>query len=524
MRTSALLSRGITGFLLVLAFGLAVYRASVQPIAHDEALTYNWFLDGGAVKVLNFNSNNHILFTIIAKFFVKIFGVSELSLRAPSVIGTAFYLIATFALCRRLFGDSIWLPFSLTMLCLNPQILDFMAAARGYILGLAFLSAAMCFLVRAADRGVFNAESKECRLESAAASVFFAFSVASNLTNLFPAAGLLLFFSAIVLPAAIRLAQPGDRRLYAFARYAIVPGVLTGCGILWPYLIQARPALFYMRPQSASDAIRDIFTASLLYKWTDDIYAPSLGAVPPILHSWQERVSDLGLYLLLPLLLCFLVFGLIFISRVASQPRRNQTTRCQLFGGAAIACVALPFMLHVVVKLNYPFSRTSLYFIPLLTISGLLIGRELSFRLPRYRLRTAGLVIAAAVVFDYAMSLNTRYFRYNAYDIISRDLFLTISRDAASRGLTKVRVCGTWWYASEIDFYRHRYHAEWMMPVDLIGLSCARQANNSSILADYDYFVFIPAADPELVDTRLRTIFQDRTTGATIVAVHKQQM
>jgi hypothetical protein len=45
MKTGALLARLVCGAILVFAFGVAVYRAKVQPIAHDEALTYEWFLD-----------------------------------------------------------------------------------------------------------------------------------------------------------------------------------------------------------------------------------------------------------------------------------------------------------------------------------------------------------------------------------------------------------------------------------------------------------------------------------------------
>jgi len=55
MKTSSLLARLVAGTILLFAFGVAVYRAEVQPIAHDESLTYEWFLDQGVGDVLRFN-------------------------------------------------------------------------------------------------------------------------------------------------------------------------------------------------------------------------------------------------------------------------------------------------------------------------------------------------------------------------------------------------------------------------------------------------------------------------------------
>ena len=84
MRTS-LFWRGLACGVLVLAFGLAVFRAKTQTIAHDEALEYEWFLDGGVYHVLNYNPANHILFTLLAKPTVWTFGVTEFTLRLPSL-------------------------------------------------------------------------------------------------------------------------------------------------------------------------------------------------------------------------------------------------------------------------------------------------------------------------------------------------------------------------------------------------------------------------------------------------------
>jgi len=521
MKTSARLTRLVSVAILLFAFGVAVYRARTQSIAHDEARTYTFFLDSGVYHVLLYDPANHVLFTILAKPFVWVLGVTELTLRAPSLFGAAAYLIAAYLLCVKLFGDGLLLPLSVALLCLNPQILEFLPAARGYCLGLACLAMAMYILTRLLDRGDFNPDDKNWRWGCAAASVLLALSVAASFTNIVAAACLTVSFSVVALGGFSAFKKFGDPRLRVLAQYMIFPGVATGVGILWPFLIQARPAHVETNMGGASEALRNTFNGSFLYKWTDDIHS-SLGAVPPAPGSWQQRVSDIGVYFLLPLLFCFVTLGLLFAWRAAAGERTKRNAQCRLFAGAAIACVACIFLLHVAAGINYPFSRYCLFLIPLFTVGALLSGRETHARAPRVYLRAAGLAIAAIVVFDYAFSMQTSYFRYNAYDVISRELFEAIAKDAGPRGLTNVRVGGTWWYEPEINFYRRRYKAEWLLPYEIKDRSYFWETPNSLVPADYDYFVYLPACDPGLSGPRVRSIFHDDKTQLIIIALARR--
>jgi len=54
--------------------------------------------------------------------------------------------------------------------------------------------------------------------------------------------------------------------------------------------------------------------------------------------------------------------------------------RCQIFAGAAIGSVVLTVVLHLVTKVNYPFSRYCLFVVPLFTIAASAGGaREIAF-------------------------------------------------------------------------------------------------------------------------------------------------
>ncbi len=315
--------------------------------------------------------------------------------------------------------------------------------------------------------------------------------------------------------------QTTTRTLKVFSRYFVAPGVCVGFLLLWPFLIQVRPYQFKRSLQSASAATRDFFDSSFLYKWTGDIYSPSLGALPLTVGSWQKRVTDVGIYVLLPMVFLFVLMTLIVITRSADETRKRQTAHCHLFGGAALTSIALTVLLHLVLRVDYPMARFCLYEIPFFTLSVMLSFRELSYRFPRLHLNILGFVLAAIVLTDYGLSLNTKYFRYNAYDVFSRQLFLRIAQDAQAHGLTNVRIGGTWWYEPEMNFYRRRYKADWMKPYDVKDKSYFWESPGALQPAAYNYYLFIPANDPGLAGPRVRTIFQDPTTHLIVIALDK---
>jgi len=518
MKTGALLARLAAVAILLFAFGLSVYRAKVQTIAHDEALTYIWFLDQGVAHVLFYNPANHVLQTLMAKPIVKALGISEFTLRIPTLIGSALYLIAVYLLCRRLFGEGLLFVLAAAMLALNPSIRDFMAAARGYSLGLAGLVVAMYWFARLAERGQFDGGDGEWRRGCMIASISLALSVAANFTNVVPAVCLTIAFVSAALGGMLAMVRVRDPRLRAFAKYFVFPGAATGFCLLWPYLIQARLAQFVIHLDSASIALREIFNSSFLYPWVDDLL-DGLGAVAPSAGSWQVRVMNLGEYFLMPLLFLLVLAGVALARRAKQGERAGQKAQCRIFGGAAVGSVVLTVALHFLTNVNYPNTRYGLFLIPLFTVGAVLAARELSAQFPSRLLRGAGLLISASIFFVYAQSLNAVTFRYSKYDSISRDLYNAIERDAQARGLTSARVGGTWWYQPEIDFYRLRFHATWMQEYEIKDRSYWWQTPGAGEPADYDYFVFTPANDPHLTGPRVRTLFHDDKTQATIIAI-----
>src|SRR5205823_12054292 len=68
--------------------------------------------------------------------------------RAPTLIGALIYIIASYQLCALLFSAKMLRLGTYLCLVYNPFILDYLVAARGYGLALAFLMTAILLMSR----------------------------------------------------------------------------------------------------------------------------------------------------------------------------------------------------------------------------------------------------------------------------------------------------------------------------------------------------------------------------------------
>src|SRR2546423_4313506 len=84
----------------VFAFAWALLRAHVQSITIDEANTFRFFIITG--QQWNAGNNNHVLNTLLMRFFTLAFGIHHLTVRAPALIGAGIYIAACYRLCRLL--------------------------------------------------------------------------------------------------------------------------------------------------------------------------------------------------------------------------------------------------------------------------------------------------------------------------------------------------------------------------------------------------------------------------------------
>ena len=218
-RLSAKFNVACVALLLAMLGVVNVYRARTQSITYDEAVNYDAFVVGPMSHAFTgYNANNHVLFTILAKLTTGAIGTSELGLRLPSVVAGAVYFVVVFLLCRLLFRRGAIFSMTAAALALNPFVLDFLSAARGYGVALAF------FMVAFHQVAVILVPNSSAAAVSSrrwvVVSLALAASVSSNLAFLFPAVGLGL--AALTLTALNSLGA-GQPNVLHFSRTTLLP-------------------------------------------------------------------------------------------------------------------------------------------------------------------------------------------------------------------------------------------------------------------------------------------------------------
>ncbi len=129
-----------------------ILRAAKVSLTFDEAATYVRYISSDLFSVFNFIvATNHLLNTLLARFFSVIGGESELVLRLPNLIGYGFYLFFSFLILKRMTNRTVALG-GFLLLNLNPYVLDYFSLCRGYGLSLGFLMGAVYFFLSFLER------------------------------------------------------------------------------------------------------------------------------------------------------------------------------------------------------------------------------------------------------------------------------------------------------------------------------------------------------------------------------------
>lgn len=426
----------LTLALLVAVFALCVYRAATQAIIIDEAFTYIYFVAPSFSEVMTtYNTNDHIPTSLLAKVTTSLFGVSELTLRIPSLVCCLIYLVAVRAIALAVFSGE-WAVMVFALLSLNPIVLDLMVAARGYGPALAFLMAALWFLLRT---------------EWARGGISLGLATASNLAFLCPVGS---------LGAMAALLDSSKKTFGRFIDLVCVPVAVIPFILYIVPLSRANPEQFTFGAPTMANALQSYIELTFLGKWP-----PFLGAVIP------------GFQILTALILAASVAAWVYIFR--SGIRTMVDRLILLIGGALVLSVAMTWIAHVVAGAGYPLSRTGFYYPVMITLSGM----ALIYRFVRWRaVRWIALGLAGLCVIHFVRELRVGYFQEWRYDSGSRRIANFILQKG---GRGKIRVVTSPVLQFSLVFYRGRNHAEW----DILGDEAARG----------DYYVFLtPEVRPEL--------------------------
>jgi len=472
--------------LLGVLFAINVFRAATQSITHDEALTYELFVAAPWSVVFNsFDANHHVLHTIICKFLVDLFGLSTLSLRLASLLGGLLYFWAVFRICERLFGATWFLPLSTALLTLNPYLLDFLSAARGYGMAVAFFMLALWEMLQWMDH------PRNAHLLRAGFSL--GLSVAANLVLTPPAIGLaLMFLMAIVnqrrtFQPAVTVSKKGKKKeepnpyptLGQALLRVIVPFIGTAWLILMYPLSNAASEQFYVGADSLSRASESLVRASLPL-------APDL-------------IIAILAFAVLPLVL---IAAAVVAWRAGSRwVQASLIEKSIMLTGGAMVVAFLSFVAgHLATNVPYPEGRTGIYWIPLLTLTGLSIAKL-------YERATPYLAIPmAACIALFAAEFRTSYYADWLYDVDSRTIVDQIRSHKPNVSGRKIAVQGSWQLEPSLNFYRVRDRLDWMADVE-----------RTEPKPGADFYVLLSQDSHFLDELHLKTIYRGARSG-TILA------
>jgi hypothetical protein len=324
-------------------------------------------------------------------------------------------------------------------------VLDFFTVARGYGLALAFLALELL----AAVRTVGSDEVSRTRLFRA--GLWSSLSVASNVTFLFPAAGLLI---ALML---VLLRYPGHQKWSVIALTVIDsawgPFLVLSFLVLVIPLLTATPASFSIGVKRWHETIASLVTGSFFH----NLEIPFLSSCPAFF--WYVCDKTTATYV--PALAgSIFVAALILLFRPGS--RRNLVPL--LVSLAFSVTVSLVWLVHSLAPVKLPIMGTGIYFLflfPLALLSFLSCER----RSPSRRLGWAFLPIVVFLVLLYVPQFTAKATFDWRYDASTKKFVEVIELVRNYTAFPNVHVGGSWVFEPALNFYRVKNHYDRWQPI-----------------------------------------------------------
>ncbi len=465
-----------------------IYRAATQSFVHDEALTWQFYLSGPSSAIFHsFTANNHFLATVLFKISITLFGTSEFAIRLPTVLAGAWFYWTVFRLCGMVLGEG-WLFFTgCAALTLNPLLLDFFVAARGYGLATAGLFWALYEMLSWFHDRSNGVAEQLLRKRLWKAALGCSIAVATNLTFLMPVFILAAAFCVLIVRSGekpeppvtkapltpskgkkkSRKSQPEAARqpasFYAPLVHFIVPVILLALAFVLAAPIDlARSGDFYAGTQTLLNSLRDLVDSSFAYG--------SAGALQKI-----ERISASFALIFLPAIALAALIGVFLALQSVTKKTRSMVELATLLASlAAVGSALLLIAAHLVAGIPYPEDRTGIYFIPLTTLAALGLARLLMERrgLPRW-IGCAVAIVFASFAVEFAAQWNVKSFLVWRYDADTKQIFEALEKAPKPPG--QIRLGVSWVLEPALNYYREVRHATWLMPVQRDGVGGVRQ-------------------------------------------------
>ena len=443
------------------------YRAATQSLSIDEATVFLNFLRGPWARLYqHYDVNNHLLYSVLAKLCLRWFGVSEFSMRIPSLLAGFFLILGAWRVLERTVQSRPIRWAAILIIGLNPLLLDLTIAARGYGLGLALLVWAIYFAMRERDF---------------AAGVLLGLSATAIIVMAVPGGGLI----AAVFLLASGTFSARVRRALELA----IPAAAIAFLISYPAFRTVNAGQFYVGESSIRASVANlVFTTIRASVTRIGLFGGGAG-----LRTIQ--------YFLLPAILLFIaaVFAWVFFNKQKSRPG--------LIPAAAFAvCLIELEALRRIAGFNYPVERVGIYLFLLLVLAWAIAADQLPVKLA---LSVNGF-LAGLLVLQFATQFEWRYFTLWDFDRPAKQIARILKSETGGRDADSISISASWFQTPALEFYRYHYGIGALAPI---------KRHDPTVLTGFDYYVLNLREDDSVKGkdlSRLIPIYRDPLSGVLL--------
>jgi hypothetical protein len=397
---------------------------------------------------------------------------------------------------------------------LNPLLLDFLVAARGYGLAMAGLFWALYQMLSWFQEQSQGASQNQLRKRLWKAAIGCSIAVAANLTFVIPVFVLAAAFCTLIVRASKKpgvspeslvvsktrkkgkKSQPDAARETARSSIPLVHFIVPVIALAITFLLAApidlaRSEDFYAGIPTAMKSFQNVIESSFAY-------AVSSG----VMHVAEQAWSKIAL-VFLPLMT---IAALLMIATTKPRLHSVQELATGLAAFVTIGSAILLLAAHLLAGVLYPEDRTGIYFIPLASFAVLGLARILADRpgWPHWTGFAVALVLLSFTA-EFAAQWNVKSFLVWRYDADTKHVFQTLESTPKPSG--PIRLGVSWVFEPALNYYRAVRNANWMAPVERDGFSGTRQ------------FYIVSADDqPNAPWPQLRQIYRGPVSG-TVLAV-----
>jgi hypothetical protein len=421
----------------IVAMCVVIARAYLQSATIDESYSYLHY------SALSWPSHwyptlgNHVLNSIVVRVVTTIFGLTHLTLRSGALLGAFLYIASSYRICLVIVD---WLAIRWPLfasLVINPFILDYLVASRGYSLALGFLMTAIAIVL--IEMTSFEHKSsvslyKRCSL----VSIMVALSFSASFAFCYVGAAAVLLFMAWVL-------RKREGSWYGIVSACVIPGALVATMLVGSFLLNWPRGEPYFGATSVSELWHSL-VSSCFFQLNGQVASPLILPALKIVGGFLPRAFYVSSILLF-------INGLIV---VAKQRKIDPPV---LMTGYFVAVVGLAFALawsaHQVFGVLLPKERAGIYFVPLSTLAfGIAATLRPGLRVASFS-RLLALVTLIASCLYFVGCLRLSYFKEWKFDAEAKTAFQALMTVKRTYGIQDVAT--GWEYVSTFQFYEQYY-------------------------------------------------------------------